>query len=287
MSNRFRHLPAAAAVLIAAAGAQAQKPFAPLEAWESAVFSGDAAALDKLYSAGAVTQSGKVPISSQDERSYWASLKGRGITEFKPRLMEIMTLKGNGNIHIVLRLSVTSGAGHLYDIIRQDWAREGDGWKIVASQRGKDFGIEGTRTLPQPAQPNVNLYSEPGEAEAELKAGLAKAAKQHKRVILVFGGNWCYDCHVLDTTFRSKEFAPLVDANFVVIHINVGDDMKDNLDIAQRYGVVIDKGVPSLGILEANGTVVYSQKNGEFEDTVKFGPADVRAFLDKWKPRRG
>ena len=34
------------------------------------------------------------------------------------------------------------------------------------------------------------------------------AAKDHKRVILVFGANWCYDCHVLDMAFHRPDFAP-------------------------------------------------------------------------------
>jgi thioredoxin 1 len=167
----------------------------------------------------------------------------------------------------------------------QEWAHQPDGWKLVASERGV-FAAEPVRRLPQPAVPNVNLYSDPHEAEAELKAGLAKAARERKRVIVVFGGNWCYDCHVLDTTFHSKSFAPLVDASFVVVHINVGDEGKDNHDLAARLGVALDKGVPSLGVLEPDGKVVYAQKNGEFESTVKIGPDDIRAFLEKWKPRR-
>ena len=103
---------------------------------------------------------------------------------------------------------------------------------------------------------------------------------------MVFGGNWCYDCHVLDTTFHSKEFAPLVDANYVLVHINVGHEGKDNKDLAARLGVVLDKGVPSLGVLEFHGKVVYAHQNGELESTVKIGPEDVRAFLEKWKPVR-
>ena len=150
--------------------------------------------------------------------------------------------------------------------------------------RRSSFENEPTRTLPQPAAPNVSLYSEPREAKAELNAALAKAAKEHKRVLVVFGGNWCYDCHVLDATFRSKAFAPLVDANYVVVHINVGEEGKDNNQLAARLGVALDKGVPSLGVLEPDGTVVYAQKNGEFEATEKIGPADIRAFLEKWKP---
>jgi hypothetical protein len=92
---------------------------------------------------------------------------------------------------------------------------------------------------------------------------------------------------VLDTTFHSAAFAPLVDSNFVVVHINIGDDGKENHDIAARLGVALDKGVPSLGVLEPSGKVVYAQKNGEFEATEKIGPEDVRAFLEKWKPSRG
>jgi thioredoxin 1 len=281
MYNRLK--PAFLALLLAQASLYAQKTFTPLETWESAVLAGDSGSLAKLYSPQAATQAGTARVSVPVEEAYWAGFKSRGIDAFTPRLMEIAPLK-NGNTFLVVRLSITSGDSHIYGIVRQEWAHQPDGWKIVASRRAPEFAVEAVRTLPQPAKPNVNLYPEVGESEAELKAGLAKAAKEKKRVILVFGGNWCYDCHVLDTTFHSKEFAPLVNANFVVIHINVGDEMKDNADLAARFGVAIDKGVPSLGVLESNGTVVYAQKNGEFEDTVKFGPAEVRAFLEKWKP---
>ena len=104
----------------------------------------------------------------------------------------------------------------------------------------------------------MNLYSEPREAEAELKTALAKAAAEHKRVLVMFGGNWCYDCHVLDTTFHSKDFAPLVNANYVVVHINIGEDGKDNGELAARLGVALDRGVPSLGVLDPDGRVVYA-----------------------------
>ncbi len=248
---------------------------------------GDPAALARLYSVHppAVTQAGKDRITLQDESAFWTDLKKPGITDFNPRLLEITTEKGV--TRLVLRISITSGSSHLVAGMRQEWAREADGWKIVASVRSAAFTDEAKRTLPQPAKPNVSLYPDPREAEAELKAGLAKAAQEGKRVLVMFGGNWCYDCHVLDTTFHSPAFAPLVDANFVVVHINIGDEGKDNNDLAARLGVALDKGVPSLGVLEPSGKVVYAQKNGEFEATEKIGPDDVRAFLEKWKPRRG
>jgi hypothetical protein len=284
----MRALLLAAAILLARISAPAQRSsFEPLERWKSAVLSGDPASLQKLYRTDppAAPQAGKERVTLKDEVAFWSGLKKAGMTDFRVRLLELT--QGNGKAETVLRISATSGDSHVMAGIRQTWAQEPGGWRIVASVRSASFSPEAKRVLPQPAKPNTSLYSDPREAPAELKAGLAKAAKEGKRVLVVFGGNWCYDCHVLDTTFHSKEFASLVDANFVVIHINIGDEGKDNNDLAARLGVALDKGVPSLGVLEPDGKVVYAQRNGEFEATEKIGPQDIRTFLEKWKPRRG
>ncbi|HYA18142.1 MAG TPA: thioredoxin family protein [Bryobacteraceae bacterium] len=274
----------AAAFILLAAAPLAAASFPPLEVWKAAVMAGDATALAKLYSTNpeAFAQFTNTRVALKDEWAFWASMKRNGLTEFNPRVLEVSNV--NGNTRLVLRISAASGNLHLYAGVQQVWAQQPGGWKIVASSRG-NFEVEAVRRLPQPAVPNTNLYSDPKEAEKELKEGLARAAREHKRVIVVFGGNWCYDCHVLDTTFHSKDFAPLVDASFVVVHINIGDEGKDNTELAKRLGVALDKGVPSLGVLEADGRVVYAQKNGEFESTIKTGPDDVRAFLEKWKKK--
>src|ERR1700730_17994495 len=139
--------------------------------------------------------------------------------------------------------------------------------------------------LPEPAKPNIQLYPDPAEAPAEVSSALAAARKDHKRVLLVFGGNWCYDCHVLHATFHSKAISPLVSENYHVVHVNVGEYDK-NLDLAKKYEIPLDKGVPSLAILDPDGKLVVSQKKGEFESTVRIGPEDVVEFLKKWKPQR-
>ena len=276
----------AATLFLAVLPAFPQRPFTPLEEWKTSVVDGDQAALSKLYRAKpeAVTQAGKDRIAVQDELTFWVGLKAQGLSDFNPRLLEITT--ANRTTHLILRVSANLGGSPVYMSMRQVWVPGTDGWRIVSSRRGQ-FRNDPTRVLPQPALPNTSLYSDPREAKTELKAALVKAGAEGKRVIVVFGGNWCYDCHVLDTAFHSGAFAPLVDANFIVVHINIGDDGKENLDLAARLGVALDKGVPSLGVLEPSGEVVYAQKNGEFEATEKIGPEDVRTFLEKWKPSRG
>jgi thioredoxin 1 len=69
-------------------------------------------------------------------------------------------------------------------------------------------------------------------------------------------------------------------------HVNVGDYDK-NLDLAKKYEIPLEKGVPSLAVLDPNGKLVVSQKKGEFESTTRIGPENVIEFLNYWKPQRG
>ena len=62
--------------------------------------------------------------------------------------------------------------------------------------------------------------------------------------------------------------------------------MDKNLDVAQKYKVPVDKGVPALAVLAPDGTLLYSQQHGEFESARNMDPDDLIAFLKKWKPAR-
>jgi thiol:disulfide interchange protein len=130
-----------------------------------------------------------------------------------------------------------------------------------------------------------DIYPDPSQARADLAAALKTAAATHRRVLLDFGGNWCGDCQVLDLYFHDARNKPILDANFVLVHINIGY-MDTNLDIAEKYGVPIKKGVPALAVLSERGTLLYSQKNGEFEAMGRMESSSVTAFLVKWRPAR-
>lgn len=131
------------------------------------------------------------------------------------------------------------------------------------------------------------IYPAPERARADIAAGLRTAAAQHKRVILDFGGNWCGDCQVLDIYFHNQQNLPILNANFVLVHVNIGLDQIDtNLDVANKYGVPVKKGVPALAVLSPYGKVIYSQKGGEFESMRNMQPSSVTDFLARWRPQR-
>lgn len=127
------------------------------------------------------------------------------------------------------------------------------------------------------------IYDESADAHAEIKEALAKATTEHKRVIVVFGANWCFDCHVLDKAFHRPELESILAANYEVVHIDIGRGEK-NQDLMSKYEVPMKRGIPGLAVLDADGKLVYSQKNGEFENARALAPGDFLAFLNKWKP---
>ena len=130
-----------------------------------------------------------------------------------------------------------------------------------------------------------DIYPDPAQARADLAAALKTAAANHKRILLDFGGNWCGDCQVLDIYLHDPANRPIVESNFVVVHVNVGR-YDANLDLAKRYQIPLDKGVPAVAILSDRGTLLYSQKDGEFEAMRKMESSKVTEFLVRWKPVR-
>jgi thiol:disulfide interchange protein len=133
--------------------------------------------------------------------------------------------------------------------------------------------------------PNRAIYPDPAQAKADLAAALKTAASTHKRILLDFGGNWCADCKVLDIYFHDPANRPILEADFELVHVNIGH-MDANLDIAQQYEVPLSRGVPALAVLDEHGKLLYSQKSGEFEAMRRMESAEVTKFLVRWEPEK-
>ena len=130
-----------------------------------------------------------------------------------------------------------------------------------------------------------DIYPDPAEARTDIAAALKTAAATHRRVLLDFGGNWCGDCQVLDIYFHNEENRPILDANFVLVHVNVGH-FDENVDLADRYSIPLKRGVPELAVLSESGKLLYSTQTAEFEKMQVVESSAVTQFLVKWKPTK-
>ena len=163
--------------------------------------------------------------------------------------------------------------GKLYVALAPAWIQQGGRWLFAGEQR---------QDLSQAAR-QKDLYPASADANADIAAALRQAAATRRHVLIDFGANWCFDCHVLDDAFHSAEIAPELNRNFVVVHVDVGEFDK-NLPLAEKYGVPLKRGIPALAVLDSHGKLLFSQKQGEFEKARSLAPEDILAFLNKWKP---
>ncbi len=242
------------------------------------MLAGDAAKLRALYStnpeARVILPSGET--NAQADIAFWTGLKARGIK------LEIVqsTSPQTGVQQVAFQAEIKSAAQNklqtVYVIDGQLWQQQGGQWRIAATRRG-----DLTR-LQQPLSTDKQIYVPGLNAHAEIAQALKLAAQQHKRVLVVFGANWCFDCHVLDLAFRRPDVAAVLTPNYLVVHVDVGEYDK-NLDIMQQYEVPKARGIPAIAVLDASGKLLYSQKGGEFEKARSLAPEDLVAFLNKWK----
>ena len=131
-----------------------------------------------------------------------------------------------------------------------------------------------------------NPYDEAANAQEQIQAALKATRVANKSTLIVFGANWCGDCKMLNIEMQQGALAKLVNDRLAVVKVDVGR-FDRNKDVAERYGNVIKKGIPSVVLLRADGSVAYQTDGGELADARKMGRGGVTTFfgsmLDKAK----
>jgi len=124
------------------------------------------------------------------------------------------------------------------------------------------------------------------DARAEIAAARRRAAGEGKRVAVVFGSDWCPDCHAFKMALGHRLVTPILDPAFVVVHVSVGNRDR-NLDIMRECGMTVGSGIPAVAILEADGSLVAAQRDGEFRNASSLlSVAEIVTFFHRWSPAR-
>jgi len=129
------------------------------------------------------------------------------------------------------------------------------------------------------------VYDESADAQAQVSQALAKAKADNKQVMIVFGANWCGDCKMLDGEFKKLALKTLLDANYVIVKVDVNRFNK-NLDVVKPYGDVIKKGIPSIVIATSANQLMYATNGGELADARKMGEMGVAEFFRELAARK-
>lgn len=141
---------------------------------------------------------------------------------------------------------------------------------------------------PDPSGPPPEVarpYEEGADAQARIDAAVASARADGKRVLLMFGANWCVWCRRLAWVFQNE---PRVSAALAegwhVVHVDTGTrGSGTNRAVIDRYGDPVQHGLPCLVVLDGEGALVHTQETGSLESGDRHDPERVLAFLTRFR----
>lgn len=141
------------------------------------------------------------------------------------------------------------------------------------------------------------LFDEAADPASDIAAAAARAQKEDRRVLVVWGANWCSWCRMLDDLPAVDPKVRLeLQCEYEVVHVDVGR-LDRNLELAASYGADIARGagIPYLTFLDAEGTLLGSSSTAPLELPMKirdkrlkgYDPAKVLELLARFRaPRR-
>ena len=108
-----------------------------------------------------------------------------------------------------------------------------------------------------------SAYDESADPAADYAAALSAAADDEKKVLMVFGADWCPDCRAFDALMKEEPLKSTITDNFVVVHVDIGN-WDHNMEFTEQFGEPVAKGIPSIAILSSGKDLLYVAEGGEF-----------------------
>ncbi len=125
------------------------------------------------------------------------------------------------------------------------------------------------------------IYDPNADAASQIRAAIAKAKKDNKHILIVYGGNWCSWCYRLHDCFnQSADIKKLLRYEYELVMV----DINTNENLPKRFNAK-PVGYPYLTVLDAEGKVLINQRTEPLEEGKAHDPKKVYAFLNEWKPK--
>jgi|GEM_PF-2255244 len=142
------------------------------------------------------------------------------------------------------------------------------------------YGVTAAADVTPKKRPDI--YDSKEDAAAQVSEALAKAQAGGKRVLLMYGGNWCGWCHKLHDVFEQDEaIRACLENNYELVLIDIDSDR--NKAVAAKFEADWQKhGVPFLTVLDAEGKVLANQNTGDLEDGGQHHRGRVLEFVNRF-----
>ena len=84
-----------------------------------------------------------------------------------------------------------------------------------------------------------------------------------KQPVVIFGGNWCPDCRILEGTLAMPTIKKFLQQHYQVMHIDIGRYDR-NMELMDHLNIESKKGVPRVVILDLEKNIVNTSTSSEW-----------------------
>lgn len=131
-------------------------------------------------------------------------------------------------------------------------------------------------------QPLPLPYDEKADADRQVAAAKAQAAREGKTLLIDLGGNWCPDCRVLAGVMALPEVQAFIRKHYVMVMVDVGR-FDRNAQIPRQFGVTTLKGVPALLVVDPKtGKLLNKDRLFALSDARSMTPQALADWLAQW-----
>ena len=152
------------------------------------------------------------------------------------------------------------------------------------------FSIAGLTVCPaqEYRQLGPDIFDPQAAGAGLVSHALAQAGSDHRRVLLLFGANWCPWTRRLHRALSTDAAVlQVLRGHFVLAYVdaNTRKDKRRNAAVIAQYGNPLRFGIPVFVVLEWDGAILATQETQSLAAKTDEEVADrVRGFLAKWVP---
>lgn len=124
----------------------------------------------------------------------------------------------------------------------------------------------------------ASAYDPDADPATDYAAALSSAEESGRKVLVVFGADWCPDCRAFDKLITQAPLQATIEEHFVVMHVDIGN-WDRNMAFTEQFGEPVAKGIPSIAILSADKDLLYVAEGGEFASARSSTTEDLNSWF--------
>ena len=129
---------------------------------------------------------------------------------------------------------------------------------ITMSANNTKIPLDEVLKIPLPLPYNGEIYS-----ESDIERFLDSSINKLKQPIIIFGGNWCPDCRILEGTLQLPTIKKYMIEHYEIMHVDVGRYDK-NMNLISYFKIPKEEGVPRVLVFDNKKNILNMESTKEW-----------------------